>query len=153
MWRWQGQRSSVNCVVVMLSSSTESLSSISLFVYCASPTPPMMSHSQLLISNQCWVPDPLHPSFFPSLPPWASWIVDWFTQMNTPTLYFSSLMTKNKKKNVRHPFLGQVFASPQPPSLCFSSCHASRLWHAKLRVPSKADPTTQIFNLQVNGKL
>lgn len=126
-WQWGGVReillASVSCVVVMLSSSTESLSSISLFVYCASPTPPMMSHSQLLISNQCrCVLYPLCPSFL-SHPGRAGlltgshkWMNEWMNEYPNTVLF--QLMTKQEKKRK---------ASSSGPSLCVghNSCSLS----------------------------
>lgn len=99
--------------------------------------PPMTSHSQLLISNQCRVLNP-PPSFF-SLAPWASWSVDWFAQMTTATLRFSV----RGKRLAKHPFLGQVFALPLP--FAFSLGHASHLWHAKVWFSSKAGLIAQIL--------
>lgn len=56
----------------MLFSCTESYSSVSLFVYCASPAAPVMSHCQRLMPNQRMVflhPPPPPPSpIFPQQP-------------------------------------------------------------------------------------
>lgn len=139
----------------MLSSSKGSLSSISLFVYCVSPTPPMMSHSQLLISNQCWVLYPLHPSFL-SHPGRAGLLTDphkWIPQhctfpVNNKTRGEKKKRKQKENKKRKASFSGQSLCTAPPLRLLFSPRHASHLWHARLWFPSKADPSAQIF---VNG--
>lgn len=99
-WLKGSNSSSVGCNAFILFSSTESHSSISLFVYCASPAAPVMSHCQRLMPNQCLVllnppppppppPAPLLPtpnSPFPPLVPSARLILD---TSDYPTLSFT----------------------------------------------------------------
>lgn len=89
--------------------------SVSLFVYCASPAAPVMSHCQRLMPNQCLVlphpPPPLlllflHPLFFPSAlgqpDSWHKWL---------PNTVIYKRPRLQKTARGRHLSLGQVSAS------------------------------------------
>lgn len=110
-----GSGSSVGRDAFVLFSSTESHSSVSLFVYCTSPAAPVMSHCQRLMPNQCLVlphpPPPLlllflHPFFFPSAlgqpDSWHKWL---------PNTVIYKRPRLQKTARGRHLSLGQVSAS------------------------------------------
>lgn len=135
---------SVSCIVFMLSSSTESLSSISLFVYCASTTPPMMSHSQLVISNQCRV---LHPplSFFfsPTLGQLDCWLLHTSEYPNTVLFQSTAKWEKQSKSSFSAPCVCVASSFLLSLALSFFLWHASHLQHAKLCFPFETDPSAK----------
>ncbi len=103
----------------------------------------MMSHSQLLMSNQCWVLYPLHPSFLlhPGPAGLLTGLHKWIPQHCT-----FPVNDRTNKRHERHPFLGKVFALPLPSlALSFSPQDMPVICGTpNYDCLSKANPTAQI---------
>lgn len=126
--------------VVMLLSSTESLSSISLFVYCASPTPPTTSSTQFLVSNQCHVLN--------SYPGPAGLLSGSYKLISQHCTLVKDRIRKHTHTH-KHTSLGQVFAPSFPPSV-FLTRTCQSFVACQTRFLPKTTPLHKIQHLQTS---